>query len=657
VLGLYPDTSGPQLVAITLLANNQLQLQFSEAIDSLLAADVNNYSVDPGIGTPVAAFPLAAELTAVQLVLPDPLDSFTIYNITVTGIEDCSGNLIAVNTLAFGLPHPAERYDVVFNELLPDPEPSVGLPALEFVELYKRSNKVIDLGGWQLQDPGSTALFENFLLMPGAFAIVCSSGDGEAFSGYGDVIELSSFPSLNNTGDSLWLYDNNSRLVDFVFYNDNWYNNDQKAEGGYTLEKINYHNYCLEEENWKASNSATGGTPGTINSVFSNVADVTAPQLLRATVPTANEVVLYFSETLDSVLASNPQHYTVDQGVGNPAMAQPVSPQFRQVILTFSNSLLPQTVYTVTVDQLTDCSGNTVGIHDETSFGIPQAADSFDLIINEVLFNPRSGGVDFVEVYNRSEKILSLGEIVVAEHHPSDPDSLLDSAPAFQRDYLLMPAAFAVLTSNALVVEQHYYVPEPLRLVNVPGFPNYPDDEGVVTLFDSSGNIIDRLHYYSDWHFPLLSDEDGVSLERIRYHEATQSEANWQSAASTAGFATPGYENSQSSPEYVPEDLVELIPQVFSPDGDGYNDVLTIAYTMPDEGWVANGFVFDSEGREIIHLVRNELLGTQGEFKWDGVNARTEKSAMGIYLFCMELFHPSGAVLKVKKPFVLAGRL
>lgn len=98
-----------------------------------------------------------------------------------------------------------------------------------------------------------------------------------------------------------------------------------------------------------------------------------------------------------------------------------------------------------------------------------------------------------------------------------------------------------------------------------------------------------------DWQFALIDNVEGVSLERIDPDRPTQDSMNWHSAASTVGFGTPTYRNSQYS---IPEtgNEITLSPQVFSPDGDGFNDVLSISYLFDQAGYTANIKIFDSQG-------------------------------------------------------------
>ncbi|MDZ7848102.1 MAG: lamin tail domain-containing protein [Owenweeksia sp.] len=57
-----------------------------------------------------------------------------------------------------------------------------------------------------------------------------------------------------------------------------------------------------------------------------------------------------------------------------------------------------------------DCNGN-VGALDTLLFALPSLPQAGELIINELLFNPPSGGADFVEIYNHSDKYFDLSNL------------------------------------------------------------------------------------------------------------------------------------------------------------------------------------------------------------------------------------------------------
>jgi hypothetical protein len=111
-------------------------------------------------------------------------------------------------------------------------------------------------------------------------------------------------------------------------------------------------------------------------------------------------------------------------------------------------------------------------------------------------------------------------------------------------------------------------------------FPSYNIDEGTVVLSRISNQfIVDQYTYSSKSHYPLINDTKGVSLERINFDRPTADNTNWTSASSVSGYGTPGYRNSQFSEIAVSQKgEVTVSPEVFSPDNDGFDDNVTLAY-------------------------------------------------------------------------------
>src|SRR5439155_302320 len=157
------------------------------------------------------------------------------------------------------------------NEIMADPTPQVNVPAVEFIEVYNKSSNNFDLNGWKFTDGTSTATLGSFVLSANQYLIICNTADTALFTSYGNHIGVSSFPSLNNTGDHLYLKDNTLVFIDSVIYSDSWYQDATKKLGGWTLELINPNANinCPASSNWIASNDVNGGTPGAQNSVYS----------------------------------------------------------------------------------------------------------------------------------------------------------------------------------------------------------------------------------------------------------------------------------------------------------------------------------------------------------------------------------------------------
>jgi flagellar hook assembly protein FlgD len=412
-------------------------------------------------------------------------------------------------------------------------------------------------------------------------------------------------------------------------------------------------NPCGEAGNWTASAAPAGGTPGKLNSVNASRPDLTPPQNIALEVIDAGSLLVLFPEKTDSLAMAQPVAYSIGKGI-EVAKAAPVSPQFRAVLLTLTTRLAAGTLYTISVSNVRDCAGNIGGNSLHTTFALPERGDSGDVVLNEVLFNPRSGGVDFVEIYNRSGKYVSLKDWQLATFKDGQPDS---GKKISEGNLVLPPRQYAVMTTSPQVLKDHYPRAKDSTFIVLSSLPSYPDDAGSVVLLNHSDKVMDRFDYDEKFHFALIDRKDGVSLERINAHSPGNTRHNWHSAASTEGYATPGYQNSQGmDAERVAAKTFQLTPRVFTPDEDGYNDFTTLHYQLPGQGNVATVSVYDGAGREVKKWIRNELLGTEGFYTWDGTDDRGGKVRTGRYIVFITLFDMQGRQQQYKEEVVVGAK-
>jgi hypothetical protein len=377
---------------------------------------------------------------------------------------------------------------------------------------------------------------------------------------------------------------------------------------------------------------------------------------VRVGVIATDTIQVFFNESLDSLSMLNLALYSVDNAIGNPIFVKPVAAEFKSVILAFASAFQVGTIYTVTVgNTITDCVGNPIGSINTARFAIPEPAVANDIVINEILVNPNTGGVDFVEIYNRSTKVIDLKTISISQY-----DTIMNVPINLEvitaEGYLLFPNEYLVLSENSAAVKAQYITTNAKGFLQIVDLPSMNIDAGTVCLSTTS-DVIDHLVYYENMHFALLNSTKGVSLERIDFNRPTNDRTNWHSAAKDVGYATPAYKNSQYLDAGETESPIAITPELFSPDEDGYNDVVNINYHFDQPGFVANITIYDSKGRLVKYLVRNELLGTSGTFSWDGISEEKEKARIGIYIVFVEVFDLSGNVKKYKKTCVVAGKL
>ncbi len=647
------------IAQLNVTGNNSLEITFTEVLNASSAQNTANYTVDNSIGNPQTATIDSVNKAKVTLVFSSPFVANVLYTVTVSSVTNCSGiALSGSNTKLFALPQNPAAFDVLIHELLPDPTPTVGLPDAEFVELYNRSNKTFNLKDWVLTKPGQNgATLPDYLLLPDSFLILTSVSNATLFSSFGNVLGLSSFPALTNSGDQILLKDKAANIVHYVSYNDTWYIDNGKKEGGWTLEMIDAQNPCNGADKWRASVDSRGGTPGKQNSVQAANPDTILPRVLRAYLDGTNTLVLLFNEPLNIGAASFTASYSVDNGIGQPALALPLPFDYSTVRLEFIQAFQSGIIYTITVsNSVLDCTGNSLGMYNTARFAIPDSVEPNDVVLNEILFDPKTSGFDFVELYNRSNKVIDLKQLDIIERDVADPTRILEAGSITAESWLLFPNEFVALSESTDNIIENYFVPNRDMLLKAP-IPNFPDKEGICVLKIHNGLTVDSLLFNQNWHYSLLDDKNGVSLERVDYNKPTQDKSNWHSAASSVGFATPTYINSQFGESGIFEDNIGINPEVFTPDNDGVADYTYIQYKFDEPGYTINIRLYDAVGREIKNLVRNETLGSEGQFQWDGTDDDGKKARVGIYFAFIEVFNLQGKVKRFKKQLVLGAKL
>lgn len=674
VLDNTPDNIPLGVSSIRQFGSNQILLEFDDVLNANLANQTNNYGINNG-ATIVTVIVLSN--TEVVLTLSANMVDQTTYTVTLNNLEDCVGNPLASTTANFMYfeAGAATHYDIIINEIMADPNPPVGLPETEYVELYNRSNKTFNLENFTFTDASSVvSSLPFFVLQPGEYVIIYNAAD-PSLTSVGNALPVSPFPDLN-TSDELLLADPTGEIIDAVAYELFWYQNADKDDGGWSLERANPERPCEGFTNWRACENLLGGTPAAANSILETGTDQQAPDALRAFPLDSVTIRVYFSEGMNDTSTLNPNNYSITGGVSvlNSSLELPF---YNSVILTLDQPLVLGNTYTVTMNsRITDCLGNPIALKNTARFALPEPIVEGDLILNEILFNPVVGGEDFIELYNPSDKVLNAADLVISNAVVEDgnlANTTTLQTRSIEVDWLIFPKEYVVLTEEANQVRAQYTTVNPEHFVEN-NLPTFADKEGAVFLYaaydsaylDQFGNpqtaylvkVLDQFDYEEDFHSPLIDDKNGVSLERIDQNAPTNDANNWHSAASTVGYATPTYQNSVFlTNDIAGSELIQLPVETLSPDADGYQDFLLINYNVDDIGYVANIDIYDATGRLIRNLVNGELLDREGSLQWDGTDNNGQKARVGIHLLTIELFRPDGTVKRFKKTCIVAGRM
>ena len=638
------DAQAPSLVSATSISSTQIDVLFDEPVGGSAAVTASNYSLNPSVSVNAATIDGTNE-ALVHLSLMNPLANGQTYVLNVVAIEDPAGNTSSNLSADFTYlvsDVPVEG-DLIISEFMCDPSPAIGLAEVEFIEIHNVSAKHFNLAGWKIGDASADGTITSGWIAPGDYKILCATS-AQVF--YSSGLPVTSFPSLNNAGDKIILKNPSLLVIDELLYTDSWYNDEIKKDGGYTLELINPNDPCSDHSNWTASNAVIGGTPGAQNSVYSIEPDMAPPAIVQSLAIAPNRLQLVFSEGLDP--ASATAMFQSDPAL--TIFSTTVFAPFPDTILfEFAENIESSRLYTFNFGPVSDCWLNAETI--SGTFALASAPERGDIVINEILYDPGTGGSDFIELYNRSEKVLDLHHYSLANFD----DDTIANFKTILTTRLLFPGEYIVLTADSNFQKNQF--PEAAEgtfyQLSLPNFNN--DSSTVYLVYDSV--VLDKVSYTEDWQLSLLDNTDNKTLERIDPAGISNAASNWHTAAESSGFGTPGKQNSQYQAGGVNGDFGTITP-AFSPDNDGFEDVMLFYYTMPQPGMIATVNLYDDQGRKIKALLKSELLGLEGNFTWDGINDKQLKSQVGIYLAVIEGFTPDGKANFSKRiAFTLAGKV
>jgi hypothetical protein len=574
-------------------------------------------------------------------------------NLRLNGFQDLNGNIMPTKELTI-YNYLANTYDISINEIMADPSPAVALPDCEFIELYNRTNYDINIEKWKLTIGNSSYTLPVGIIEANNYILLCSNNSLSQLSKYGKTIGAwTSDQILTNSGNTILLNDSSGKLMACTNYSDDYFTDNYKKSGGWSLEMIDPSNPCEGMENWKASKNKAGGTPGAVNSVLDKNQDITNPELLSFAVPNDSCIVLNFSETLNFSILSDSLSFFIDNGIGNQPKIKFLNNLFKSIVIELNKKLELGKTYELTIHQkVCDCAENK--LHDDIKLNIalPALADSFDVVLNELLFNPFPYCAGFVELYNHSNKVLDAGELIIATIDTVSME-VKTFAPVAEKGTLFNPNSYLLVTKNIENLKKYYTFKTSGNLLEQSDFPTFDDKHGQVAIMKKDMSVIDKFEYNENMHNSLLNNTEGVSLERLNVNSLTNSSMNWQSAAQTAGFATPGYKNSQTIANNEQNNGITVSPEVFSPNNDGTDDFVTIYINQDLKEFTATIKIYSASGIFIKNIITKQYLGSLNQFIWDGTSEDHIILYSGIYIIHIQLFNSKGTMKNIKKTCVL----
>lgn len=637
----HEDTEAPVVESCEVTGKNSIEIQLNEEPASDFT-DPGNFSLAGGGNSPLRVIG-EGNLTYI-LEFESEFNNKSENILLIDHLCDNSGNCSFDIRVPFK-PVWAEPGDVIISEIMADPVPEVLLPGKEYIELTNRTDLPFNMKDWSLVIGGQSVIIPDFIIGPSEIVIICSLQDTSLFSEFGRVLGLKQFPALTDGGKIIYLADSHGNLIHGVEYSSEWYGDELKSGGGWSLEIIDKDYPFFYEGNWKESVSRKGGTPGIANSVaahnpdyiFYGIDNVFPDDSVTLTIR-FSEPVLSLYEELSEIKISGKDIIYIN----------PVDPLYREFILKIEDPLKSRNLYKLDISEsLHDFSGNTI-MKSGFSFGMPEPAELHDLLFNELLFNPFPGDPDYIELFNASDKCIDASRLLLVSVNDGTGDTSL-AYPLSDGKRCILPGTYYAVTTDKARILERYFSSCQYYLFEAAYIPSMTDDEGHVVLFNKELDLIDEVTYNEKMHSSLLSGYEGVALEKTDPFNMSEDTGSWYSATETSGWGTPGALNSLFVEIPVASDEVTFSSSKITVDNDGVEDLLEIKLNLTGKGNVVSATIFDETGGYIKRIAENLLAGPEATMLWDGTADDGTIVRTGIYIVFITLYDETGKTRQWKK--------
>ena len=644
---LVVDEEVPKVSFVKGYGKREVLVAFSERMDPVFAGLNLAYQLDGS--NPVEARLLLDSLVILRSEMD--LEEDKDYALFLHQLPDVNGNFLKDTLVRFRYTDPSalRSKSVVINEVMPAPRVDQDLPFVEYVELMNTTNKELRLSGLVFSSSSTATPLPEYWISPGEFVLICAASQAPLLTGFGPVLPLPTFPSLPNSGSVLRLGTSAGLEIDRLEYRTSSWGGSEFAEGGYSLELPDPYFRCEASEFLLPSKDPKRGTPGRQNSQFSPIQDLGTLQVASSFFRSASLMELVLNQPLLPLASLVSFSITPSVKIDSAW----VFSSGRRIGIALASPARTSMPYTLRASSLNRCVGDPAGF--EVEVVLPEPAGKGDLILNELLVDPRSGDPKFVEIHNTSSKYLSLENWALASRN--DAGDLYQLRVIGKEGDKLAPQTYLSLTVDPERLRLSYPQSAAGNFLKMASLPSMPIGAGLVLLLSSERQVVDSLPYRGEWHHPLLRTTKGVSLERVSPVFPAYIPSTWQSASSSQEYATPGRKNSTALSLELGPELFTLYPLVFDPGGSSGPSQVSITYSLEQNGWLGTFTIYSAAGREVRVLGQNQILGTSGIISWSGTDAAGSRVPPGYYSFVAQLFDLSGRVKVVKKALVVASPL
>lgn len=261
------------------------------------------------------------------------------------------------------------------------------------------------------------------------------------------------------------------------------------------------------------------------------------------------------------------------------------------------------------------------------------------VVINEIMYRPREGGSEWIELEGASGAPVNLKSWTIC-------DATERRRVIAKEDVRLKTGEFLILAQDsAAFAAEHPGCHAPVRKLSG-SWPslNDTDSEGfaeAIEIFDSSGVLVERITYKN-----LLGSERGRSIERVSESACSGSPGGiWHRSADPSG-STPGQDNSIHGEPAPSASSLRVDPNPFCP-RTARAAVISGSLRAGETGFRVR--IFDMGGAEVRRIFAENGGAPSFSCRWDGRGNDGSPARTGLYVCLVEYVRTGGGVCRKEK--------
>jgi len=480
----------------------------------------------------------------------------------------------------------------------------------EFVELFAFQN--LDMIEWAISDNHlDPAQLNTISVSSGDFIVVLSDSNMmDILDGNAHLFFPFNFPSLNNSGDGIYLFDHTESVIDSLNYDTDWPLTSERS-----TEKIRQSYTSNGSSNWLLADENISMTPGAKNSVM--VLDVDGMIIQDAITyspipPFPDSVVTILIPIVNAGIESFDGTYSIemnDDEIGDGTI--PIISMGDTIIIESKIVSPISGLHSISI--ILDIVDDGNYENNIATFLLPVRYLFGSVLVNEFFPLPDSTESEFVEMI--PQKNVNINNWTIRD---------LGGAKGVLPNLDLSAFTYCLITDDSSFLD---IIPDTSILIFPEnGLPGLNNSSETIYILDHTESVIDSLHYNENW-----SLMDSRSVEKYRITDTSNEPNNWGISVGEAG-KTPGFQNSLFFSDLPSKGSVAISPDPFSPDGDGIDDELTITYSLPYLGAAIRWEIIDMAGRVIAKPYYNYQVGQNGKLTWNGKRDNGKSARIGIYV-------------------------